>query len=260
MQETNIKVFTTKDYDSFKKLLGNRDVSEERVVAIVNSIKAVGYMPAPILANTELEIIDGQGRLEACKRLNLPVYVIIKEGIGIEECITMNIKMKNWVIDDYVKSYADRGFETYQKLVDLKSEYPYFGYLDLAKIMSGVQDNGGVRKRLVKGIYQISDYSLGCKCIEFIDAMHEKIERIACKKSIFYSVLQGLFYNDLIDVDRMIEQFNKYECAMYVGDVDSCLNYLQDVYNYRKHSTFRFKDNYLTKMETKRMMAQESEV
>lgn len=250
--KTNIAVYKTSEYDVFKKLLGNRDVTEERVSAIVDSIKKIGLMCSPILVNEKMEIIDGQGRYEACKRLSLPVYYIAQANAGIEECIAMNIKMRNWIIDDYVKSYADRGFEAYKELILLHSKYPYLGYNDIAKIMCATADNGGVRKRIVNGTYEIKNYSKGIGCLSFIDEMHEKIESISCKKSTVYSVLMGLYYFDLIDVDRMIEQFNKYSSSTYIGDVDSCLNYLQEVYNYNKKSRFRFKDNYNNMMDMKK--------
>ena len=109
MMETEFKIYKTGELCKFKRLLGNRDITESRVSAIIDSIEKVGYQPVPILVNEKMEVIDGQGRLEACKRLGLPIYYIVKNGIGIDECMSMNIKMQNWTIYDFIKSRAEQG-------------------------------------------------------------------------------------------------------------------------------------------------------
>lgn len=116
--------YTTTDYSRFKKLLGNRDVTEQRITAIVDSMKRRGYITSPILVNEHFEIIDGQGRFYAEKQLGLPVEYIVKPGLTVEDCISMNIKMKNWDIRDYIKSYADRGYPDYVRLRALLEEFP----------------------------------------------------------------------------------------------------------------------------------------
>lgn len=251
---TDIVTYVTKDYDGFKKLLGNRDVTEERVSAIIKSVEKVGQMLSPILINEKNEVIDGQGRLMAFERLNLPIYYHIQKNAGIDECIAMNIKMKNWKTEDFVKSFAVRGFKDYQTLVDLQEKYPYHSLLTIARIMTLTLDHGGVEKRLKKGDYKILNESLGKSCLIFLDSLHDYVETLTCRKTTVYDVLSGLFFNKLIDTNRMIEQFKSYSNvhSSYIGDVESCLDALQDIYNYRKRTQIRFKDQYITTMEEKR--------
>ena len=66
------EMFRTTDYDAFKRVLGNRKVLEDRVSKILASFDKIGYIPVPIIVNEKFEVIDGQGRLEACKRRGLP--------------------------------------------------------------------------------------------------------------------------------------------------------------------------------------------
>ena len=44
-KESEIKIYETRDYSQFKKMLGNRDAKSEN--KIVESIKAVGLIPNP---------------------------------------------------------------------------------------------------------------------------------------------------------------------------------------------------------------------
>lgn len=117
------RVYQTSHYDDFRTLQGNRNVTELRIDRIMKSIKAVGNRICPIVVNRDMMVIDGQGRLEALKRLGLPVYFVIDETAGIEECRWLNIGMTNWGMPDFVRSYAESGNVAYQILSDLLDEY-----------------------------------------------------------------------------------------------------------------------------------------
>lgn len=117
MQTAPFKVYMTTDYKKFKRLLGNRDVSEQRIKRIIESIQQIGFLNSAIIVNERMEVIDGQARLEALKRLKLPVYYCSHNGAGINECLLLNQKQKNWSCDDYCKSYMEQGNENYHKLM-----------------------------------------------------------------------------------------------------------------------------------------------
>ena len=112
-----IKVYETRKYGVFKKLEGNRDAYG--VSKIIESINKIGYVPSPICVNENMEVIDGQNRLEALKELNMPVHYYIVNGIGLTEARQMNIGRRNWTVLDYVKSYASEGREDYAYFLEL---------------------------------------------------------------------------------------------------------------------------------------------
>lgn len=117
------EVLVTNKYEMFKKLDGNRITDERRINKIKESIKKVGYITSPILVNEQMEIIDGQGRFEALKQMQLPVEYIVQEGVGIKECVAMNVHQTNWTIKDYIDSYADRGVQSYIYIRDLMERF-----------------------------------------------------------------------------------------------------------------------------------------
>lgn len=116
------QMFRTTDYKGFKRVVGNRAVLEERVTKILASIDKIGYIPIPLVVNEKMEVIDGQGRLEACSRRGLPVNFIIKPGLRIEDCITMNINVSPWKLMDFIECYAEIGNKSYQYMVDIMKE------------------------------------------------------------------------------------------------------------------------------------------
>ena len=79
------KIYRTTNYGMFRRLLGNRDVTEARISKIVNRIEENGYIESPIAINEKYEVIDGQGRLEALKRLKMPVDYYVVEGAGLKQ-------------------------------------------------------------------------------------------------------------------------------------------------------------------------------
>lgn len=120
------EIHVTTDYSMFSLLDANRDVAHKR--KIMDSIRKIGLVPAPIICNEKMEVIDGQGRLCACKEFDLPVYYIIVPGLGIEHCVGMNIGQTNWSILDYIKSYAAQGNQNYCRLLRLMERHPALGY------------------------------------------------------------------------------------------------------------------------------------
>ena len=120
-------VFKTMDYDKFKLLDGNRSVKNTRVLRILESIEKVGFRMSPIIVNKRFEVIDGQGRLEALKTKELPVYYVIDEDAGIEECRMLNIGMTNWCLMDFIESYAASGNDEYKSLLSVAYEFTDLG-------------------------------------------------------------------------------------------------------------------------------------
>lgn len=112
------KVFLEDDPSVFKIITGNRSIEPARVKKIKASIKDVGMIDAPIVCNENMEVIDGQGRLQACKDLGKPIPYIIIEGLKIEHCRAMNLNQTNWKLPDYIRSYADEGNVNYVRLQD----------------------------------------------------------------------------------------------------------------------------------------------
>jgi len=113
------KIYASTDYRRFGFIEGNRDIADKRVEGIMESIEKVGWIMNPIVVNERLQIIDGQGRFTALKRLGLPVYYVIHEGAGVKEVIALNVRQKNWTVADYCISYAKQGLKPYIWLVDV---------------------------------------------------------------------------------------------------------------------------------------------
>lgn len=116
----------SKDYDSFKRILGNRPIYPAHVAAIVEAMRANPTMLEynPILVNERKEIIDGQHRVEAAKELNLPIHYIMRRGLRLSDTQTLNSGSKPWGVGDYAQSFADIGKVDYKIYIEMKEKYP----------------------------------------------------------------------------------------------------------------------------------------
>lgn len=128
------KVYLEDDLSVFKIITGNRTVEPARVKKIKGSIKTIGMIDAPIVCNEKMEVIDGQGRLQACRELGKPVPYIIVQGLTIDHCRAMNLNQTNWSGRDYIRSYASEGNENYIRLEDFisASKFTYSIAIDVA--------------------------------------------------------------------------------------------------------------------------------
>jgi len=158
-------VYETRNYDMFKKLLGNRDVTEQRVQKIKSSIENVGYVLNPCVINGNNEVIDGQGRIAALQELNMPVHYVIDRKAGLEQCVQLNINGTPWNTIDYVKSYAHQGKQDYINLLQLMEQFPEFSPQIIAYAVNGnINDKKKTgnkslsgRSDIVKGQFECSE-------------------------------------------------------------------------------------------------------
>ena len=152
-------IYVSHDYDKFTRVKGNRNPKSAK--KIIESINNVGYILNPILVNEKFEVIDGQNRLDALRELGLPVHYIVQKGIGIEECRALNINQTVWKMDDYIVSYAESGYESYQKLLKLMNEFRQNGLNTEAILLLCcpylVKESGGYNADVRDGSIVISD-------------------------------------------------------------------------------------------------------
>lgn len=228
---TNKRIWVTRDYDAFKKLKGNRDVSVQRKRQIVDSIRTYGYHTAPLLVNEKMAVIDGQGRLAALKELNLPVEYIVEEGIGIEECRAMNIINSKWKMPDFIKSYADSGFKPYVLLNEAMSRYPNLGFDAVNYVFTGKASHDS--KLIKSGKLKISDEAIDTAddVLQYMDKfspIKNKVKGIAAL--LFIAV--GFCYDvDGIDNKRLFEKvFSNIETMMPFNNIHECFDSLEKIY------------------------------
>lgn len=200
----------TKDYSIFKRMEGNREVTARRASKIRKSIEEIGYVPNPIIVNENMEIIDGQGRLEALKSLELPVFYIVVPGLALKDCISMNVNSTKWGVKDYIMSFAETGNEDYKRLLNLIESYD----LPLTTVCcaaTGVMQAANSKIKTGHIVLDEEYYRAVDAMLAYVDRFVPimKEHRISNKAPV-YSALCYCYQLDDVDNERLLQSFERY--------------------------------------------------
>lgn len=247
-------VYKTENLRKFKLLLNNREVKETRVKAIIKSIQDNGYFISPIITNERFEIIDGQGRYTAAKRLGLPVYYISIPGIGIKECRTMNFCNSNWKVSDYVYSYSQDGNESYIYLQNLLTAYrKTIGDNTMYAIAAQmVETGGGAKDTIVSGNLHFSkdEYKDAVDLCDYLKNFALLFKSLNGRRDVYYAAIRFMYTLPQLDKKRLIDK-----CMTYQRDMTPCvtvmtaLEMFQDIYNKRSSKKAYFVDEYRKRID-----------
>ena len=125
-----ITVQQTKDLGLFKMLLGNRELNKVQIKRLTKTLEDDIWFTklSPILVNENMEVIDGQHRLQAyknykeAKTIDLPIFFIMQKGLTIKDARLLNAGSKPWGPKDYAKAYSEYGNANYKTYLKFEKE------------------------------------------------------------------------------------------------------------------------------------------
>lgn len=122
---TNVMIQYTEDLSVFKTIDCNRAVSQSKVQQLISSINEHNLLSVnPIIVNDNMEVIDGQHRLEACRQMFIGVYFVRTAEKDTKAIIPLlNSNRANWTIDDYFNFHANTGVEAYVELRQFMADH-----------------------------------------------------------------------------------------------------------------------------------------
>lgn len=258
-------VMLTKDYGMFKHIRGNRDLVESNIQAISNQLLDRGQQQ-PIIVNERYEIIDGQHRLEACKRLKMPVQYIKRTGANLDDVISTNIVGKKWTLMDYINRFAAEGKKDYINLQKFIIEAKNFGFAPstAVKIAQGSNTNdafymyedGIIRRgrdqKASKALYHVGD---GIKRGNFkmpnedeakkrMQQIHEFKDFSFYNKVTFVNAIIQCMRIEEMDFKRLLESARKYQRRFTnEASTENFVKMFEEVYNWRRKNKLPIVNN-----------------
>jgi disulfide oxidoreductase YuzD len=115
-------MYKTTNYDMFGYFDGNRDTNESHIKNLMESL-ADKQIPVPIVVDERFRVADGQNRLEACRRLGIPVYYIIVKNLTLKDVKRLNSNVKTWSWQQHMESFIDLGYEDYKTYKEFFNSY-----------------------------------------------------------------------------------------------------------------------------------------
>lgn len=223
------RVLVTKEYDSFKRIAGNRPVSRQHVNRLKRKM-TVKDLKVPILINGKAEVIDGQHRLQARRELELPVYYTVNPELGIEETQMANSITKNWAIDDFLHSYTEQNFAHYNRYEEFKNKYG-FGHTVTTFLLQGGSINGNE---------DFNDGNFVVKDLRQAEEWAEKILQVApyykgYNRRSFAFALVKLFKTPEYNHEEFITKLSYQSYKMVdCTTIPHYIRLIEDIYNYKR--------------------------
>ena len=222
----------TKDYDKFSFIKGNRAIKKNHLSKLRRSIRKKNLLQYnPIIVNENLEVIDGQHRLESAKALDEPIHYIVAKGLGFEDVVMMNTNVKDWGITDYLDSYCDLGYEEYIKTKKFAKRWGLSISNAIAILsMKGVVTRAGY-KQFKEGNFEIHDLEHSKEFAKRLRDVAPYATRNTWKDRDFIRALSKA-YEEGVEHDRLVEQIQLHPQPLHRrANVTEYLRQFEDVYN-----------------------------
>lgn len=234
-----LTVYSSKNYDAFRILNGNRRVNQAHLKRLVESFQN-RQLISPIIVNHKMQIIDGQHRFFAAKQLNLPVYFMVLEGYDLEEIQILNTNGLNWNKVNYLKSYCDLGYQDYIEMQEFMEKYPDLGIS--VSIMLLTNNTQGANQKNAQG-FKKKTFQEGKFKVNNLKQAYSNAEKIMQFKPLydgfnrqsFVAALLGIFKNKAYVQEEMITKLSKNPSQLV--DCTTISNYrllLEEIYNFRR--------------------------
>jgi hypothetical protein len=227
-------VYATDNYGIFKKLQGNREVVNARKKQLIESISERGWIRCPIVVNEKMEVIDGQGRLEALQELGLPVEYVIAQGATIDDCVSLNVKQSNWRHIDYIKCFADMGRGDYGLLLGLYGKYEHLSETCVNTLAGNSNADGAAGSKEIKdGNFTIRDKENLYDLMRFADKCMAVVGTGNGRVRHWCAAFKFVYYTKNIPNDVFLEKLIKNRTFIApVATMRQTLECLEKIYNY----------------------------
>ncbi|MBR0541455.1 MAG: ParB N-terminal domain-containing protein [Clostridia bacterium] len=230
-----VKIGSTLDYRRFNLLNSNKAIKQRNVEKLIKSFQLTKGMSKskPIICDSDFNVIDGQHRLEACKRMGIPVHYIITDD-KVETIPIYNAFQEKWGMDDYARYYANRGNENYQRIIDLRNKagISLSGCIECVIDSTSRQFNDNFKE----GRF-IFDGEID-KMLEYISKVIELCQVITGKRVIKRKISRAVRFlekTETFNLDELIEKLKKYPGKIRTfGSSDEYIEFFVDMFNFRR--------------------------
>lgn len=234
-------ILKTNDYSIFRKHSCNRDLNQENLNKIRNSINFKNMLSyRPIIVNKLMEVIDGQHRLEIAKQLNLEIYYIIQEESENIDIVLLNNNQRGWGSHDYLNFYCRQGNEEYLKLRQFIEKN---NIKDVANALIIIGQYGSNYSSIFKAgrlklPQSMSDFQNKWICIKSmqdrLDAIMVGNNRYFYKGARFIRALIIISSMEGFDFNHFLKRFEWRLDALHSCDkVQNYVEMFKGIYNYR---------------------------
>ena len=248
----------TSNYDDFKYYDQNRTVKEHIVKKILASMEKNGVLLEPVKCDPEMRVVDGQNRIEAYRRKDLPVPYFIDPNAVAAQCSVVNSARTPWECNDYVKSHANSGNSNYKIFKDFLETYPELGVYTIRDLITRKCDpyNRKTPQEIKEGelLFPFDKQDEILEELEYLNSFVEIKERIKHgRKDSFYKAIACCYECEYINNERLYKYIRDFATKFGAfNGFEDCLDCVEKIYNYRSREPLFVKTEVLKMLSAQR--------
>jgi len=229
-----IKIHKTKNYSLFKDITSNREVDQRHVNNLCEAIRQNNLLHLnPIICNSQYQVIDGQHRIEAAKKLKLEIYYLIDDKIEKKHIAGLNSNQKNWSVLDYVNYFTVERVPEYQVLSEFINKYSWVPVTTLLQLLSGTGKRD--TKAFKEGKIDVSNREECSRILLHIQDIRNIGVSFAYDRN-FILAIRDIFQIEGYKPDQMIEKLKIYRLEIEkAAKKEHYLKQLEPIYNKNKY-------------------------
>lgn len=225
---SNVK--ETQNYNQFKFLEENREVTNKALNRINRSVMKDGWRNYPITVNEKMEIIEGQHTFLYAREHNLPLRYVIQEGATKKDCQIMNSTKTKWTVNDYVHYYSKSGDINFKYLELLLNRYKQIPKSTILLIAMRGDITEKVREG--KAVVTNEQYNEAVIKLDFIENLLPAINQVGGRRASFIDALMEAYDMEGVDRDRLFNTINRNCWSMSPSsNKEESLKEIERVYN-----------------------------
>ncbi|MBO9674445.1 MAG: ParB N-terminal domain-containing protein [Sphingobacteriaceae bacterium] len=229
----------TKDYESFRYLLSNREVNKLHVGRLVKSIAKNNLLHLnPVIVNPNMEVIDGQHRIAAAELLGVPVYYQIDNNVSKKDLSDLNSVKKNWSTMDYINYWTIEKAPGFDELSKFLSLYPAMPPSTALMLLS--EDGSRDINALKAGYVDTGNMARALELAEIIKKFRNIID-FAYDRNFILSIYKvfktGKYDHEIMDKRLETQSRSLVKCAT----IKQYIDLIEEIYNKGSHNKVSFK-------------------
>jgi hypothetical protein len=223
-------VYETTDYDKFKILKENREITEKALGKIRRSVEKDGWRNYSITVNEKYEIIEGQHTYTYAKLNKLPLRYTIQEGLTEKDCQIMNSARTSWSQRDYIRYHAQQGSQDFIYIQDILNKYKNIPISAIFMVMYKDSPNQEIKDGSLK--CDEKKYRESIIKLDYVARIIPYCNIIGGRKVVFLNSLMFVYGMKGVDKDRLFNVIKK-NCHSITPAVNTemALSELERVYN-----------------------------
>jgi hypothetical protein len=229
-------ILETKDYTKFESDESNRSTKKLAIRKLVSSMTKYGWLAAYPMhvapKNGRLNIIDGQHRFSAAKRLGIPVLYVVCEEIEGFHVSEVNVAQSAWTIRDFVTSYANQGKTPYIKLLDYCERHDIPLGVGAKLLKNSLTEGDSCAKSLREGNLKIAPGSLADQVASLVRNLRTNGVSFAANRSFIDALMKCCLVPEFCQ-ERFIQKAKSHPGRLTLQPTtERFLESIEDVYNY----------------------------